>query len=139
MNRIIYRHVTSALLGETETFREVLVNGSTLVEREKKFDPVKSTDDRKRYKTHERVVDPSFAGYDLVQLIVSKGLADRNDLGTTSIFELEGRDNERVEVLMPELRAVFTEHPRHHWSPAMTSVIAGLAGRINWDSDKEAA
>ena len=137
MRRIIYRHVTQALAGETEQFREILVDGTNLIEREKKVDPGKSTSDQIRYKTHERNVDPSFAGYDLVQLIASHGF--ESTVGAhSSELSINEHTGEKIVINLPEMRQVFADHPRHHWSPAMTSVIAGLAGRTNWQSTEAA-
>lgn len=133
MHRIIYRHVRKALPGETEEFREVLVNGTSIIEREKVVDHTKTTAERTRYKTLERNVDPSFAGYDLVQLIVDNVGVNFVD-AHQAVYDLGGGEGAKIEVNLQELRQVFVDHPRHHWSPAMTSAVAKLAGRVNWDT-----
>lgn len=151
MKRVIFKHVHSDLPGETQIYTEVLIDGSELFERQKVVDTLKSSVNQIRYKILGRKINPSVAGYALIDLIRTAGLDQKIDFGTSLKMSIEtdrtGRGNmhnpknERLELVEP-LLSVFNDHPSHHWSPAMTSKIAEMAGLTNWNTpadSKEAA
>lgn len=138
MKRVIFKHTFENMPGESELYLDVLIDGSNIIEREKMLDPMKPTIDRKRYKTVERHIDPSVAGYDLVDRLSKIFEGRLEGVFIPSRIAIDEQRGEQLEIY-EGLMSVFTDHPRHHWSPALSSKIAELAGRVNWNTPAQEA